>query len=112
MSSNTGLGLLGLGLKAGTVVVGTNGVRAALQRGDLALVVLARDLSARTEEKVARLARGSSVPILVGPSARELGSRLGRDEIQAVGVRDRRLADGLRERWTTGETQEEEQKTG
>jgi ribosomal protein L7Ae-like RNA K-turn-binding protein len=112
VSSAAGLGLLGLGLKAGTVVVGTTGVRAALRRGDLALIVLASDLSQRTEEKVARLAHGTGIPVLVGPSARELGLRLGRDEIQAVGVRDPRLADGLRDCWSGREPQGEEQKTG
>ena len=107
-----GLGLLGLGLKAGAVVVGTNGVRAALQRGDLSLVVVARDVSPRTEEKVARLARGTGIPVLVGPSARELGQRLGRDEIQAVGVRDRQLAKGLQDRWVEEVVSREEQETG
>lgn len=112
MKPTAGLGLLGLGLKAGSVVVGTTGVRAALRRGDLALIVLASDLSQRTEEKVARLAHGTGIPVLLGPSSRELGQRLGRDEIQAVGVRDPRLADGLRECWSSRQPQEKEQGTG
>lgn len=112
MKPAAGLGLLGLGVKAGTVVVGTGGVRAALQRGDLSLIVLARDLSERTEEKVARLARGIGVPVLVGPSARELGQRLGHDEVQAVGVKDPRLADGLRGCWGDANGVGEEQETG
>ena len=37
------LGLLGLGMRAGAIVVGTGGVRAALQRGQLRLVVVASD---------------------------------------------------------------------
>ena len=112
MKPAAGLGLLGLGLKAGTVILGTNGVRAALQKGDLALVVLARDLSGRTEEKVARLARGAGVPVLVGPTARELGQRLGREQVQTVGVRDHQLAKGLRYRWVEDAPQGEEQEAG
>ena len=97
MISANRLGLLGLGLKAGTVVIGTGGVRAALQRDELALVVLARDRSPRTEEKVGRLARARGVAVIVGPAASDLGRPLGRESVQAVGVRDPRLAAGIRE---------------
>ncbi len=89
------LGLLGLGVRARKVVIGTSGVRAALQRGELALVVVASDYGARTKEKVLRLARASGVRALVGPPAAELGRRLGRGAVQAVGVRDQHLAAGI-----------------
>lgn len=89
------LGLLGLGARAGTLVVGTGGVRAALQRGELALVIVASDTSPRTEEKVLRLARARGVRTVTGPVATSLGARLGRGAVQAVGVRDARLAAGI-----------------
>ena len=89
------LGLLGLGLRAGQVIVGTSGVRAALQRNELTLVIVALDHSGRTSEKVGRLAQARGVPVLQGPSAEELGRRLGRDSVQAVGVKDRSLAAGI-----------------
>ena len=90
------LGLLGLGIRAGHVIVGTNGVREALQKGELQLVVIASDRSSRTEEKIGRLARARGVALLEGPPADELGRRLGRDSVQAVGVRDSNLAKGIR----------------
>ncbi|MDH3289937.1 MAG: ribosomal L7Ae/L30e/S12e/Gadd45 family protein [Gemmatimonadota bacterium] len=89
------LGMLGLGLRAGSVIVGTGGVRAALQRGEVKLLILAADVSSRTEQKVVRLAESTGIPMLSGPEARELGRRLGRDAVQAVGVRDARLAAGI-----------------
>jgi ribosomal protein L7Ae-like RNA K-turn-binding protein len=87
--------LLGLGLRAGNVVVGVAGVRAALQRGKLACVVLAQDAGQRTIEKVARLADAKSIPVLRGPVAAELGAGLGRPPVQAAGVADQALAKGL-----------------
>jgi ribosomal protein L7Ae-like RNA K-turn-binding protein len=87
--------LLGLGLRAGRVVVGVAGVRAGLQRGDVHCVVLAADASARTRDKVERLAVARGVPLLHGPVAEELGARLGRPPVQAVGVEDGALARGL-----------------
>lgn len=87
--------LLGLGLRAGNVVVGVAGVRAGLQRGKLACVVLALDASRRTIEKVERLADARKIRVLRGPVAVELGTGLGRPPVQAVGVTDPALARGL-----------------
>lgn len=85
-------------MRAGTVVVGTGGVRAGLQRGEVALVVVARDWSQRTGDKVVRLARAKGVPLTAAPSALELGRSVGRTPVQVVGVRDRRLAAAIRAR--------------
>jgi ribosomal protein L7Ae-like RNA K-turn-binding protein len=87
--------LLGLGVRAGTVVIGVAGVRAGLQRGKLACVVLAQDAGQRTMEKVARLAEAKHIPVLRGPGARELGEGLGKPPVQAVGVTDPALVRGL-----------------
>ena len=94
MSAKT-VRLLGLGLRAGNVVVGVAGVRAGLQRGKIACVVLAADASRRTIEKVLRLAEAKHIPVLTGPVANELGAGLGRPPVQAAGVSDPALARGL-----------------
>jgi ribosomal protein L7Ae-like RNA K-turn-binding protein len=95
--------LLGLGARAGTIVVGTGGVRAALRRGELALVVVAADGSARTEDKVVRLAQAMGVPVVRGPDSADLGRLVGRGVVQAVGVKDRWLAAGVASRRQTAE---------
>ena len=87
--------LLGLGTRARRIVIGVTGVRARLQQGRLAAVVIARDASARTRAKLERLAVARGVPVLVGPVAERLGARLGRPPVQTVGVSDRALARGL-----------------
>ena len=87
--------LLGLGVRAGNVVIGVAGVRAGLQRGKLRCVVLAQDAGQRTMEKVTRLAEAKGIPVLRGPVASELGAGLGRPAVQAVGVTDPALARGL-----------------
>jgi ribosomal protein L7Ae-like RNA K-turn-binding protein len=87
--------LLGLGVRAGNVVIGVAGVRAGLQRGKLRCVVLAADAGRRTLDKVERLADARKVPVLRGPVAAELGAALGRPPVQAAGVADAALARGL-----------------
>ena len=89
------LNLLGLGVRGGNVIVGVDGIRTELQAGKIVCVVLASDASERAMEKVARLAEGTGIPLLAGPDAATLGDRLGRPPVQAVGVRDRKLADGV-----------------
>lgn len=86
------LRLIGLGKKAGSVVVGTSRVREGLRNGQVPLVVLAKDLSARTEEKVGRLARAKGVRIVEGPDSHELGHRFGTKSLQALGLLDANLA--------------------
>ena len=90
------LGLLGLGQRAGSVIVGVDGVRTGLRAGKCALVVVAADASARAMEKVVRLADGRGVPRVTGPSAADIGQRLGRPPVMVVGVCDPALARGIR----------------
>lgn len=89
------LGLLGLGLRAGHVIVGVDGVRRALQAGQVACVVVASDASPRAVEKVLRLAGARQVPLVPGPEAERIGRQLGRPPVMVAGVRDRALAEGL-----------------
>jgi len=86
------LRLIGLGARAGSVVIGTSRVRDGLRRGEVLLVVLAGDHGRRAEEKVARLARGKGVRIVEGPDSVELGRRLGRTTVQTLGLLDPNLA--------------------
>ena len=58
-------------------------------------MVLAADASARTRDKVVRLALARGIPLLRGPVAEQLGAQLGRPPVQAVGVQDGALARGL-----------------
>ena len=89
------LGLLGLGLRGRNVAVGVEAVRKELQGDRLGCVVVAVDASPRAVEKVVRLAEARGVPLVRGPRADEIGTRLGRPPVMAVGVRDRGLAQGV-----------------
>ncbi|MCZ6759433.1 MAG: ribosomal L7Ae/L30e/S12e/Gadd45 family protein [Gemmatimonadetes bacterium] len=90
--------LLGLGKRAGSLIIGTGGVRAALKKSQLQLVIVAKNYSDRTGEKVVRLARAKKIPVVAGLDTEELGSRLGLGPVQAVGVTDLGLAAGIRQK--------------
>ncbi|HEV8197468.1 MAG TPA: ribosomal L7Ae/L30e/S12e/Gadd45 family protein [Gemmatimonadales bacterium] len=89
------LGLLGLGIRAGNVVVGVDAVRRSLQARECRCIVVARDASQRAREKVVRLATAIGVPQVEGPEAAVLGARLGKPPVMVAGVRDAALADGI-----------------
>lgn len=93
--SERALGLVGLAVRAGAATIGTGATRAGLQRREVRLVVVARDRSGRTAEKVERLAQGAGIPVLIGPEADVLGGRVGRGAVQAVGIADPRFAEGI-----------------
>jgi ribosomal protein L7Ae-like RNA K-turn-binding protein len=82
-------------VRAGTVIVGVDQIRAALQAGMVACVMVAEDASPRAQEKVVRLAAGRGVPLLPGPPAAVIGARLGWPAVMVAGVLDRALAAGL-----------------
>jgi ribosomal protein L7Ae-like RNA K-turn-binding protein len=94
------LGLLGLGYRGRRVTIGVDAVRNELQAGKCYCVVLAEDASARTLEKVVRLAKAKAVPVVSGPRADAIGAQLGKPPVMAVGVRDRALARGIMSRAT------------
>lgn len=89
------LGLLGLARRAGAAVVGVDAVRAEIQRGAVACLVVADDASPRAHEKVVRLAAARGVPQVTGPGADAIGARLGLPPVMVVGIRDRALAEGI-----------------
>lgn len=94
-ASDRVLALLGLGAAGGNVVAGVDGTRAFLKRQKCFAVVLASDASPRAMEKVKRLAVATGIPIVIGPSADQIGARLGRPPVMVVGVKDRALAAGI-----------------
>jgi len=89
------LGYLGLGIRAGSVVVGVDAVRRSLQAREVRCIVVARDASQRAKEKVLRLAVALGIPQVEGPGAAELGAKLGKPPVMVAGVRDAALADGI-----------------
>ena len=78
------------------MVVGAEQVRAAARKGKLAMAVVAPDASRNSLDKVVPLLEARRVRIIRGPAAASLGAAVGRESTAAVGILDRKLADGIR----------------
>ena len=89
------LGLVGLGLRARTAVVGVEQVRMAARKGNLVLAVVAPDASPHSLKKLLPLLKATGTRVVQGPGAATLGAAAGRDSTAAIGIIDRSLAKGI-----------------
>ena len=87
-------GMLGLAMRAGRVIIGTEQVCVALKKGKIRLALVARDASQSTKKKIAvkcEFYGVTSVEIQLG--AEELGALLGKTYTPAVvGITDEGFA--------------------
>jgi ribosomal protein L7Ae-like RNA K-turn-binding protein len=88
-------GLIGLGLRARSVVVGVEQVRQAAKSGGLQLAFVGHDAAEHSRAKVEPLLAARGVRVLQWWSAAELGAVTGREVVAAVGVVDPALALGI-----------------
>ncbi len=95
-------GLLGLGARGRLVIAGVEMVREGLRNGTVELLIMAEDTAANSREKLLPLAVAKNIAVLEGPNAAVLGRAVGKEQVAAVGVTDRRLAKGIRELMETG----------
>lgn len=88
--------LLGMARKSGQSIGGSNLVIAELQRqGEIALVLLAKDISTRVGDKVRHAAGDGSVRDLVWLDKGQLGKICGRAERSVLALRPGQIADKL-----------------
>ena len=88
--------LLGLGLRARTVVVGVDQVRGAVMKGNVEIAVVAGDASANSRAKIVPLLTARHVQMVDGVPAAALGAAVGRESTAVVAVVDAGLARGVR----------------
>jgi hypothetical protein len=88
------LDLLGLARRAGQLVAGFDQVAEALRRGEVALLLSARDGAPDGRRRLRALA--GAVPVIEVFDRRELGGAIGRDEVVHVALAEGGLARRLR----------------
>jgi ribosomal protein L7Ae-like RNA K-turn-binding protein len=98
------LRLLGLAARAGAVVWGTERVREAARGGRLQLVLIARDASANSRDKLAPLLGARRIRHLTVLDQDRLGDALGRGPLSAVGISDAGFARRIEELLGQAET--------
>jgi ribosomal protein L7Ae-like RNA K-turn-binding protein len=90
-SEQSVLQLVGLARRAGFAVVGTQAVRDAARRGELSVVVVARDATENARRRLRSMFEDSDLAVVTRGTRSGLGRAVGRSEVVVVGVRDRGL---------------------
>lgn len=85
------LQLLGLARRAGHLVIGTQAVREAASRGQLALVIVAEDAAENAHRRLDSVMREKGIRVVRLEERESLGRAVGRGNVVVVGVRDRGL---------------------
>ncbi|MBN3490693.1 ribosomal L7Ae/L30e/S12e/Gadd45 family protein [Acholeplasma equirhinis] len=83
------LGTLGLAYRAKKVVLGTDEVVKALQKGELHMVLLANDAGPNTKKKISDKTKTYQCVLNENFSSIELSSALGRKEVKVIGIKDK-----------------------
>ena len=86
------LSLLGLARRAGKLAVGMDAAAEALRQGEAALIVLARDISERTEREIRQIAGKGQAGILTLPAEMDrIGAAIGK-RAGVIAVKDEGFA--------------------
>lgn len=94
---NRVLSLLGIARRAGRLSLGHDAVQESIEKGEAKLVLLARDISPRTAEKVQDTAKRQGVPLIgMADTMDEIGMALGK-RIGVLSVNDQGFAKRLTE---------------
>ena len=83
--------LVGLARRAGYVVVGTRAVREAASRGEVCVVVVARDATANARKRLLSLSGRPDIEVIECGTRGSLGRAVGREEAVVVGIGDQGL---------------------
>ncbi|MFC1889241.1 DUF448 domain-containing protein [Thermodesulfobacteriota bacterium] len=90
------LGFVGLAMRAGSVVSGSEMVRKAARRGEVEFILVAGDASASIRDRVIGAARAGGIAWACLLSRESLGSRIGKSDRSAIGIRNAELAGRIR----------------
>ena len=86
------LGMIGLCNRSGKIIIGSERIAQAAQRGQVKLLVCAQDTGVNTQKTVEKIAKNHHIPLLVLFSKEELGPMAGKQEASVVAVCDKGFA--------------------
>ncbi|MCM0648584.1 ribosomal L7Ae/L30e/S12e/Gadd45 family protein [Clostridium swellfunianum] len=92
---NKFLQFLGLAKKSGNLIEGYNKCEELIKKSKLTLLILSKDCSLNTKEKFSKYCTIYKIPYIEVFTKEELGAPIGREEINVLGVVDRKMSDKL-----------------
>jgi len=91
------LDLLGFARKSGNLIFGFQLVKKMVERNNVKLVILAKDISLNTEKKILKVINMNNVPIIKYSNNEELSKSIGQTDKAILAVTDKKLANRILE---------------
>lgn len=92
------LGMLGLAVRAGKVIFGSEASAKAVRQGRAFLVILACDASERTKKLIYNKCKSFNVPVVEYKTLKELGRSLGKRSVSCLALKDKGFAKAVGEK--------------
>ncbi len=98
------MGLIGLSMKAGKVIFGTETVREAAERKKIKLIIVAEDAADRTILNFKKIAEKQKILFITWGTEQELSKAIGKENKVIIGIKDKNLANAIIKRIYGGDT--------
>ncbi len=98
------MGLIGLSMKAGKVIFGTEAVTEAVERKKAKLIIVAEDAADRTILNFKKLAEKQKLLFVIWGTEQELSRAIGKENKVVIGIKDKNLANAIIKRIYGGDT--------
>ena len=98
------MGLIGLSMKAGKVIFGTETVREAAKRKKIKLIIVAEDAADRTILNFKKIAEKQIILFITWGTEQELSKAIGKENKVIIGIKDKNLANAIIKRIYGGDT--------
>ncbi|MCS7233732.1 MAG: L7Ae/L30e/S12e/Gadd45 family ribosomal protein [Synergistetes bacterium] len=87
--------LVGFARKANKLTIGRKATLAALKRGKVCLIILAKDAGRAVREEMIRFSEESKIGVIWVNSKEDMGRVVGRESCSVLGLTDSRMAQGV-----------------
>ena len=88
-------GMLGLAMRAGKLVSGSDAVTGAIRKGGVELLIITKDISRNSLEKILKNTGDKEIACYSFGTAEELGFALGKPDRTVAAITDKSFAEGV-----------------
>lgn len=97
------LGLLGISMKAGKVIFGTDACIEKIGKKKVDLIIIAEDASERTKSHLQAICEKNNISIVVYSNIEKISKSIGKVNKAVIGIREKNLANQIKQLIYRGE---------
>lgn len=95
-NKNKVYGLIGLSMKAGKLVFGTESCLDMINKRKIKLIILAEDSSERTIDNFKKRCKENNIPVYIFGDKESISKSIGKNNKAVLGIREKNLAEAIK----------------